>query len=193
MIVDIDPFDPPRRRPRRHQPARRRHHPEAHHLAQGHRRAEIVEEIDDFEDVRPRLSRSPVRRAKPACSPPRPRPARAAICPHSKFAVGAAMLAGDGTVWTGANVENASYTLGLCAERVALFYALTHGARDFTAVASRHRRRHPDPLRRVPPDPPRVRRRRHRHHRHADGELLRTTVRALLPFGFDASSLAREG
>lgn len=60
--------------------------------------------------------------------------AKAAKCDYSGFAVGAALLDTDGNVWTGANVENASYTLGLCAERVAIFYALVHGARDFTHV-----------------------------------------------------------
>lgn len=57
-----------------------------------------------------------------------------AHCPYSNFRVGAALRDADGTVWTGANVENASYTLGLCAERVAIFHALTHGARAFTHV-----------------------------------------------------------
>jgi cytidine deaminase len=58
----------------------------------------------------------------------------AALCRYSGFAVGAAIEDGDGTVWTGANVENASWTLGLCAERVAIFYAVTHGARDFRRI-----------------------------------------------------------
>ncbi len=57
-----------------------------------------------------------------------------AICTYSKFAVGAALRDSAGRTWTGANVENASYTLGLCAERVAIFHALTQGARDFTEV-----------------------------------------------------------
>jgi cytidine deaminase len=58
----------------------------------------------------------------------------AAICPHSGFAVGAALESADGRIWTGANVENASFNLGLCAERVALFHALTHGGSDFRHV-----------------------------------------------------------
>ena len=58
----------------------------------------------------------------------------AAICTYSGFAVGAALRDAKGKTWTGANVENASYTLGLCAERVAIFHALTHGGRDFTHV-----------------------------------------------------------
>lgn len=58
-----------------------------------------------------------------------------AVCPFSRFAVGCALLDGQGRIWTGANVENASYNLGLCAERVALYFALTHGARGFRRVA----------------------------------------------------------
>ncbi len=58
----------------------------------------------------------------------------AAICTYSGFAVGAALRDDQGRVWTGANVENASYTLGLCAERVAIFHALTHGGRGFREV-----------------------------------------------------------
>lgn len=57
-----------------------------------------------------------------------------ALCEYSHFAVGAAFEDAEGRVWTGANVENASYTLGLCAERVAIFHALTHGAGRFTHV-----------------------------------------------------------
>jgi cytidine deaminase len=58
----------------------------------------------------------------------------AAVCPYSGFAVGAALESADGSIWTGANVENASYNLGLCAERVALFHALTHGGSAFRRV-----------------------------------------------------------
>lgn len=58
-----------------------------------------------------------------------------AVAPYSKFKVGAAMLAKSGEVIGGANVESASYGLTCCAERVALFNALTSGARDFLAMA----------------------------------------------------------
>lgn len=58
-----------------------------------------------------------------------------AVCRYSGFAVGAAFLDEHGQRFTGANVENASYNLGLCAERVALYHALTHGAGRFVAVA----------------------------------------------------------
>jgi cytidine deaminase len=60
---------------------------------------------------------------------------RRAVAPYSRFKVGAALLTGAGEVFTGANVESASYGLTCCAERVALFHALTRGKRDFIAVA----------------------------------------------------------
>ncbi len=58
-----------------------------------------------------------------------------AHCPYSHFPVGAALLAADGRIFTGANVENASYGLTICAERVALFQAVHAGARRFLALA----------------------------------------------------------
>ena len=60
---------------------------------------------------------------------------RRAVAPYSRFKVGAALLTRSGEIITGANVESASYGLTCCAERVALFKALTEGARDFVAVA----------------------------------------------------------
>jgi cytidine deaminase len=58
-----------------------------------------------------------------------------AVAPYSKFKVGAALLTRAGQVIGGANVESASYGLTCCAERVALFNALTSGKRGFVAVA----------------------------------------------------------
>ena len=115
-----------------------------------------------------------------------------ALCPYSNFAVGAALQDSQGRTWTGANVENASYTLGLCAERVAIFYALAHGARDFKHVVVVTGAAEPTSpcgacrqiLHEFAPDAVIL-------SALADGRLLRTTVRELLPFGFDASSLAR--
>ncbi|MGH8023502.1 MAG: cytidine deaminase [Limisphaerales bacterium] len=58
-----------------------------------------------------------------------------AVAPYSKFAVGAALLAETGEIIGGANVESASYGLTCCAERVALFKALTSGIKHFAAIA----------------------------------------------------------
>ena len=57
------------------------------------------------------------------------------VSPYSKFKVGAALLTKGGEIIGGANVESASYGLTCCAERIALFKALTDGKNNFTAVA----------------------------------------------------------
>jgi len=57
-----------------------------------------------------------------------------ARCGYSGFAVGAALLAEDGRVFTGCNIENATYGLTVCAERVALWKALSEGAERFTHI-----------------------------------------------------------
>ena len=58
-----------------------------------------------------------------------------AAAPYSKFKVGAALLAEDGRIFTGCNVESASYGLTVCAERNAVFKAISEGVHAFRAVA----------------------------------------------------------
>lgn len=58
-----------------------------------------------------------------------------AYAPYSNYPVGAAILASSGNCFTGCNVENASYPNGTCAERVAVFKAVSEGEREFIAIA----------------------------------------------------------
>lgn len=58
-----------------------------------------------------------------------------AHAPFSRFKVGAAILASDGRIFTGCNVENATYGLTICAERVAVFKAISEGATKFDHIA----------------------------------------------------------
>jgi len=58
-----------------------------------------------------------------------------AYAPYSGYKVGAALLCSDGTVYTGCNIENASYTPTVCAERTAFFKAVSDGHREFDAIA----------------------------------------------------------
>jgi cytidine deaminase len=57
-----------------------------------------------------------------------------AYVPYSHYPVGAAVLAKSGKIYTGCNIENAAYPSGLCAERVAIFKAVSEGEREFVAM-----------------------------------------------------------
>lgn len=61
--------------------------------------------------------------------------AEQAYAPYSRFRVGAALLCKDGSIVTGVNIENRSYGLTVCAERVAIFSAIAQGKREFSALA----------------------------------------------------------
>lgn len=114
-----------------------------------------------------------------------------AVCPYSGFAVGTALLDDQGRRFTGANVENASYNLGLCAERVALYHAITHGASRLCRIAITTEASHPtypcgacrQALWEFAPDAELLLVNRDR--------CVRTTVRALLPHAFDDTALTR--
>ena len=58
-----------------------------------------------------------------------------AYAPYSNYRVGAALLTRSGKIYTGVNVENAAYPTGICAERVAIFKAVSEGQREFIALA----------------------------------------------------------
>lgn len=58
-----------------------------------------------------------------------------AYCPYSGFAVGAALLCSDGSVYTGCNIENSAFSPTNCAERTAFFKAVSEGKRDFVKIA----------------------------------------------------------
>jgi cytidine deaminase len=104
--------------------------------------------------------------------------------PYSKFAVGAALLCADGTVFTGANIENAAFGPSVCAERVAMFKAISEGNRSFVKLAVTCEGDHCRPCgvcRQVmfehAPDMEVLM-------GNPEGEYVRTTVRELLPDGF---------
>ena len=58
-----------------------------------------------------------------------------ALAPYSNFHVGAALMTEDGMIYTGSNIESSSYSLTMCAERTAIFKAISEGERNFKAIA----------------------------------------------------------
>jgi cytidine deaminase len=58
-----------------------------------------------------------------------------AYAPYSNYRVGAALLSASGKIYDGVNIENAAYPTGICAERVAVFKAISEGEREFIAIA----------------------------------------------------------
>ena len=111
-----------------------------------------------------------------------------AVCTFSGFAVGVALLDDNDRTFTGANVENASYNLGLCAERVALYHGLTHhmgAVRRIALVTEAPALTYPcgacrQALWEFAPDAEIILANR--------DEQRRVTMRDLLPHGFDASA-----
>lgn len=111
---------------------------------------------------------------------------REAYAPYSKFPVGAALLTADGRVIRGCNVENASYGLSVCAERNAIWKAVSQGDRTFTAIAITAREGRGAPpcgscrqvLHEFAPDA-------WVYWRNAKGTIVKRRLAALLPMAFD--------
>ncbi|ACF14765.1 cytidine deaminase [Chloroherpeton thalassium ATCC 35110] len=100
-------------------------------------REELVKKLNDGVDVDLVKQAKKVRslRAKPVDLVAEANEAmKMAIAPYSKFQVGAALKASSGNVYTGQNIESASFGLSMCAERVALFKALSEGERGFSEI-----------------------------------------------------------
>jgi cytidine deaminase len=117
---------------------------------------------------------------------------RQAYAPYSEFPVGAALLTRDGKVIRGCNVENASYGLSVCAERNAIWKAVSEGEREFAAIAITARQGHGAPpcgscrqvLHEFSPNA-------WVYWRDSRGRILRRRLSALLPLAFQKKMLRR--
>lgn len=113
-----------------------------------------------------------------------------AYCPYSHFPVGAALECADGTVFTGCNIENAAYSATICAERTAVFKAVSEGRRDFKRIVVAGRSDDycvpcgecRQVLSEFAPDLEVI-------CLNKNGEELALPLKALLPYGFDKSHL----
>lgn len=87
----------------------------------------------DMAQERPSLALEPqhVQRLLLSCQEAK----KSAYCPYSRFPVGAALLTGDGRIFSGCNIENACYPLSVCAERTAIQKAISEGYKEFRAIA----------------------------------------------------------
>ena len=110
--------------------------------------------------------------------------------PYSGYKVGAALLCKDGTVYTGCNIENAAYTPTICAERTAIFKAVSEGYRDFKRIVIAGRSEDycvpcgvcRQVMQEFAPDLEVI-------CLNGKGEAKHFTLRELLPYGFDSSWL----
>lgn len=114
-----------------------------------------------------------------------------AYCPYSHFRVGSAILTKDGHVFKGCNVENASYSLGVCAERCAIFKAVSEGFKEFTAiaVASDVRDYHIGPCGACRQVIYEFARDADLYLTKPDGSVVKTTASKLMPYGFGPECL----
>lgn len=111
--------------------------------------------------------------------------------PYSHFPVGAAIECADGTVYTGCNIENAAYSPSICAERVAVFKAVSEGHRAFVRIAvAASTKKFCAPcgvcrqvLQEFAPDLEVIL-------VNCDGDTKQLTLKELLPYSFDSENLA---
>ena len=116
-----------------------------------------------------------------------------AYIPYSHFPVGAALECADGTVFTGCNIENAAYGATICAERTAIFKAVSEGHRDFVRIVIAGRSEdycYPcgmcrQFMKEFAPEMQVI-------CLNGKGEALELTLRDLLPYGFDSTFLPGE-